>query len=278
LHYLRFIVVCWFTASALPTWGQTANVATISAAPGTVVRWHAAGTTRCGMKGRSWTALAETCYYPIDLEQMPGTNISISRTGAGRSHLGHLSVEAVDYGTEDITLPDIPQAHPSAADLRRDALDRAKLGRIFSRRESTARFTLPLSPPANPLPPEKSFGVKRIFNGKPAAQPHTGVDYPTPVGSPVVAAADGTIVMAEEMFFEGNAVFIDHGNGLISMYFHLAEIKVAAGEEIKKGQVLGRVGSTGRATGPHLFFGIRWHDARIDPRFLLEKPDRIPEI
>jgi murein DD-endopeptidase MepM/ murein hydrolase activator NlpD len=84
--------------------------------------------------------------------------------------------------------------------------------------------------------------------------------------------------MAEDMFFEGNAVFIDHGDGLISMYFHLADIKVTAGEEVKKGHILARVGSTGRATGPHLFFGIRWHDARIDPRFVLEEPSKIPEI
>jgi murein DD-endopeptidase MepM/ murein hydrolase activator NlpD len=230
------------------------------------------------MKGRSWAALHGTCYYPIDLEQTPGTRIAISRSGAGRTHLGHITVEAVDYGTEDITLPDIPQANPSADDLRRDARDRAKLAKIFNSRESTARFTLPLSAPATPLPPAKSFGAKRIFNGKPAPQPHTGVDYATPVGSPVMAVADGTVVMAEEMFFEGNAVFIDHGDGLISMYFHLADIKVTAGEEVKKGHILGRVGSTGRATGPHLFFGIRWHDARIDPQFVLEEPSKIPEV
>jgi murein DD-endopeptidase MepM/ murein hydrolase activator NlpD len=84
--------------------------------------------------------------------------------------------------------------------------------------------------------------------------------------------------MEQEMFFEGNAVFIDHGNGLISMYFHLADINVKAGQEVKAGQILGRVGSTGRATGPHLFFGIRWHNARIDPRFLLEEPGRIPSV
>jgi murein DD-endopeptidase MepM/ murein hydrolase activator NlpD len=262
----------------MPAWSQPAQLAAISTAPGTVVRWHAAGTLRCGMKGRSWAALEGTCYYPVDLEQMPGSRIAISRFGAGRTHMGHITIEAADYGTEDIALPDIPQANPSAADLRRDARDRAKLGRIFSRKESKAQFTLPLAAPAHPLPAAKSFGVKRIFNGKPAAQPHTGVDYVTPVGSPVLAVADGTVVMAEDMFFEGNAVFIDHGDGLISMYFHLADIKVAAGEEVRKGHVLGRVGSTGRATGPHLFFGIRWHDARIDPRFVLEEPSKIPEI
>ena len=69
-----------------------------------------------------------------------------------------------------------------------------------------------------------------------------------------------------------------HGDGLISMYFHLSDIKVQAGDEVKTGDVLGRVGSTGRATGPHLFFGIRWHDARINPQFLLEDPGKIPSI
>jgi murein DD-endopeptidase MepM/ murein hydrolase activator NlpD len=69
-----------------------------------------------------------------------------------------------------------------------------------------------------------------------------------------------------------------NGDGLVSMCFHLSEIKVQAGQEIKKGQTLGRVGSTGRATGPHLFFGVRWHDARINPQFLLEDPGKIPAV
>ena len=278
LVYPRLIALCSLAFCCLPVRAQRTQLPMISAAPGTVVRWRGAGTIRCGMKGRSWAALHGTCYYPIDLEQAPGTRIAITRSGAGRTHLAHITVEAVDYGSEDITLPDIPQANPSPADLRRDARDRAQLAKIFNRRESMAKFTLPLAAPATPLPPEKSFGAKRSFNGKPAAQPHTGVDYATPVGSPIMAVADGTVVMAEDMFFEGNAVFIDHGDGLISMYFHLADIKVTAGEEVKKGHILGRVGSTGRATGPHLFFGIRWHDARIDPHFVLEEPSKIPEV
>jgi murein DD-endopeptidase MepM/ murein hydrolase activator NlpD len=204
--------------------------------------------------------------------------MSISRTTAGKAHLGRITVEAIDYGTEEITLPDIPQANPSVSDMRRDARERAKLGKIFARKEGPPKFTLPLSPPARPLPPGKSFGAKRVFNGKPAPQPHTGVDYPVPVGSPILAVADGTVVIAEDLFFEGNAVFIDHGDGLVSMYFHLADVDVQVGQEVKKGHVLGRVGSTGRATGPHLFFGIRWHDARIDPKFVLEEPSKIPSI
>ncbi len=84
--------------------------------------------------------------------------------------------------------------------------------------------------------------------------------------------------MAQDMFFEGNAVFIDHGDLLISMYFPLSRIDVMVGQEVKKGAILGRVGSTGRATGPHLFFGVRWHDARINPQFLLEDPVKIPSL
>jgi hypothetical protein len=203
LGFLRSIVLCSLTFCTLPTWAQRGQTATISAAPGTVVRWSAPGTIRCAMKGRSWAAVQGTCYYPVDLEQTPGTRILISRYGAGGTRLGHITVDAIEYGIEDVTLPDIPQAHPSAADLRRDAHDRAKLAKIFNQREGMPRFTLPLSSPANSLPPGKSFGVKRVFNGKPASQRHTGVDYPTPVGSPVLAVAEGKVVMAEEMFSRG---------------------------------------------------------------------------
>lgn len=269
-----FALVCSISHLALAASGPGAKV---SAAPGGLVRWAAPGTKRCSMMGRSWAALQETCYYPIDLLQKPAL-ITIARWGAGPRELAHILVEPHDYGIEEIDLPNIPQANPSAEDLKRDSRDQLLLSKIWSRKEGPPRFTLPLRAPANPLPKGKSFGVKRVFNGKPASQPHTGADYATPVGTPVLAVADGTVVVAKDMFFEGNAVFIDHGDGLISMYFHLSEIKVQAGQEVKKGHTLGPVGSTGRATGPHLFFGVRWHDARIDPQFVLEDPRKIPSV
>jgi hypothetical protein len=274
LHRLMFGLFALGCPAILAAQG---HVATISAAPGTLVRWSAPGTTRCGMKGRAWAAVKGTCYYPVDLQQQPGV-IPISRSGSGHSVSARITVESFDYGTEEITLPDIPQANPSAKDLKRDARDRVLLAKIWNRKEGPAKFTLPLRTPASPLPKGKSFGAKRVFNGKPASQPHTGTDYPTPVGTPVLAVADGTVVVAEDLFYEGNAVFIDHGDGLISMYFHLSDIKVEAGQEVKKGHTLGRVGSTGRATGPHLFFGVRWHNARINPQFVLEDPSKIPSI
>jgi hypothetical protein len=259
---------------ALAAQGQSA---TVSAAPGTLVRWAAPGAKRCSMKGRSWAALEGTCYYPVDLLQKPAL-ITIALWGSGHREFARISVEPYDYGTEEIDLPDIPQANPSPEDLKRDSRDQALLSKVWKRKEGPAEFTLPLGAPARPLPAGKSFGVKRVFNGKPASQLHTGSDYATPVGTPVLAVADGTVVVAEDLFFEGNAVFIDHGDGLVSMCFHLSEIKVQAGQEVKKGQTLGRVGSTGRATGPHLFFGVRWHDARINPQFLFEDPRKIPAV
>lgn len=266
-----------FSSFPGPAAADTRPRPTVSAKPGSLVRWSVPGTKRCGMSGRSWEALQETCYFPIDLLQKPAV-IEVVRVGAsGREH-ARISVETYTYGSEDLDLGDIPQANPSPEDLKRNAREQARVARIWRRTEGPARFTLPLGPPANPLPPPKTFGWNRSFNGKPATQPHMGADYALPAGTPVVAVADGTVVLAEDLFYPGNAVFIDHGNGLTTMYFHLSELSVRSGEEVKRGEKVGLVGSTGRATGPHLFFGARWHKARIDPHLLLEDPAKIPPI
>jgi len=252
------------------------TVATIEAVQGTVVRWSVPGTKRCAMGGRSWAALQETCYYPIDMLHAVG-RIRVSRQGVGAASFAHITVVASSYGTQDIQLGDIPQANPSPADLRRNARDQALLAKVWARREGPARFTLPLGAPATPLPEAKGFGAKWIFNGKSdSPEDHSGVDYALGPGTPVFALADGTVVVAEDLFFTGKAVFIDHGNGLIGMYFHLSEIKVQAGQDVKKGETLGLTGSTGRVSGPHLHLGVRWHDARIDPQALLDDPAKIP--
>jgi hypothetical protein len=262
---------------ALAAQKQGVTVATVSAAPGTLVRWSAPGTKRCSMNKRSWPALQETCYYPIDLQQKPGF-IKITRWGHGHSQSARISVEPASYETQEIDLGDIPQANPSPKDLKRNAREELLLNKVWKHKETPAKFTLPLGPPASPLPEGRGFGANRVFNGKPAGQPHSGADYATPVDTPILAVADGKVVVAEDMFFPGNAVFIEHGDGLISMCFHLSQIKVKAGQQVKKGDTVGLVGTTGRSTGPHLFFGIRWHGARINPRYLLEDPAKIPAV
>jgi len=277
---ILWVALCNFpsvSSAQTATSAQTTPI-TVTADPGTVVRWTVPGTKRCGMNKRSWVPLQETCYYPVDLFQKPVV-IRISRQGVGRPEQARISVGPYPYGTENVELPDIPQANPSPEDLRRNARDQARLSKVWARREGPARFTLPLAAPSNPLPEGKSFGSEWIFNGKTEQSDlHTGVDYAVTAGTPVASLADGTVVIAEDMFFPGGAVFIDHGDGLISMYFHLSDLKVQAGQDIKRGETIGVVGSTGRASGPHLHLGVRWHGARVDPRVLLGDPAKIQAV
>jgi murein DD-endopeptidase MepM/ murein hydrolase activator NlpD len=94
----------------------------------------------------------------------------------------------------------------------------------------------------------------------------------------VLAVADGVVALADDFFFSGRSVFLDHGDGLITMYFHFSEIVVEEGDEIRRGQVIGKVGQTGRATGPHLHVGIRWRGARVDPSLMFAPVDQIQVV
>ena len=103
-----------------------------------------------------------------------------------------------------------------------------------------------------------------------AQREHQGLDYRVPTGTPVAAMNDGTILLARFLYFEGNCVVIDHGQGLLTLYFHLSEIKVREGDSVKRGQEIGLSGGTGRATGPHLHVAVRWQGTYLDPARLLE--------
>ncbi|MBN1271224.1 MAG: M23 family metallopeptidase [Candidatus Aminicenantes bacterium] len=124
-------------------------------------------------------------------------------------------------------------------------------------------FCLPLQGKVFP-----NFGERRIFNNKPRS-PHGGVDISAPSGTPVAASNSGTVVLAEDLYFAGKTVIIDHGLGVFSMYCHFSEILADEGEKVRKGDVIGEVGATGRVTGPHLHWGIKIHNSRVDPFSLL---------
>lgn len=114
------------------------------------------------------------------------------------------------------------------------------------------------------------YGSRRILNGKPK-RPHFGVDVAAPTGEPIYAPADGKITLRENMVLSGKTIMIDHGYGLRSTMMHLSAFSVKAGDEVKQGQLIGKIGTTGRSTGPHLHWGMSWHKVRLDPALLFTK-------
>lgn len=239
----------------------------VEAAQGSVVRWQG-GAKSCGMDGKSWQSLEGSCYYAIDFRRAPG-RIEIARwLSAGGMETAWVQIVEKDFGEENIEFPDDTYVHFSKENLARLYKEQAEIKPLF-RRRGAARFTLPLGPPAKPLPEGKYFGIRRSFNGE-SKNPHTGVDYAIGLDQPALAVAAGEVVLTGEHFLAGNSVYVDHGDGLISMYFHLNSIGVQVGQTVAAGDELGKVGSTGRATGPHLHLGLRWKGARIDPAPLLE--------
>jgi murein DD-endopeptidase MepM/ murein hydrolase activator NlpD len=113
------------------------------------------------------------------------------------------------------------------------------------------------------------FGSARTLNGVKKNQ-HTGLDFHAAIGTPVHSTNRGKVILARNLYFEGNCVIVDHGNGLTTLYMHLSEFKVKEGESVQKGQLLGLSGGTGRATGPHLHFAVRWQGTYLDPATLLK--------
>jgi murein DD-endopeptidase MepM/ murein hydrolase activator NlpD len=138
------------------------------------------------------------------------------------------------------------------------------LSRVTPEREWDGKFAAPVDAATSDV-----YGSQRIFNGV-AQREHQGLDYRVHTGTPVAAMNDGKVLLSRFLYFEGNCVAIDHGQGLLTLYFHLSELKVKEGEAIKRGQEIGLSGGTGRATGPHLHVAVRWQGTYLDPARLLQ--------
>jgi biotin carboxyl carrier protein len=179
------------------------------------------------------------------------------------------TIHAKSYPTQYLTIKNKRKVKPNPTDLKRIEREQVVINKI----KNTWTDTLPLKLQFNwPLQGRISsaFGLQRFYNGEPRA-PHAGLDIAAPMGSPIRAPASGQVIGTGNFFFSGNTVYLDHGQGLISMYGHMSKINVQVGQQVKPGTVLGLVGQTGRATGPHLHWSIILNKAMVDPELFVAK-------
>jgi murein DD-endopeptidase MepM/ murein hydrolase activator NlpD len=185
----------------------------------------------------------------------------------GFREVRNFEVGKKDYAVQHVSIKDERKVNPPPEDMKRIDRETVKLNEAKSSWSDVSAPPLVLS---LPVKGEWSavFGLRRIFNDQPR-QPHSGIDIAAPEGMPVLAAAGGRVVNTGDYFFNGNTVFIEHGQGLITMYCHLSRIEVAAGEDVAAGQTIGMVGNTGRATAPHLHWGVLLNQTSVDPSLFL---------
>ena len=267
---ISILLVVALGIQCLPLQGEVVEVS-----PGTLLRWPGVGVESCSLGDRTWSPLNGECWYAIDLLAGEGPT-EVARWRGGQREVSAIQVGAYPYEVQYITLEDDSQVQLSPENLRRVQSENAQIAALWGV-ETERRFELPLGPPLANTPKGGRFGARRFFNNQPRS-PHTGADYSAAAGTPILAVGAGTVALTGDFFFPGKSVFVDHGDGLISMYFHLSGMAVEKGDQVERGEILGLVGQSGRATGPHLHVGVRWHGARIDPRLLFESPDNLPTI
>ena len=217
-----------------------------------------------GDKPRIWYSLAG-----VDIDTVPaGIDLTIVAIIGGRPvrAVKKVDVTTATFGTGNVDVPE-NYVNPDEASKKRIAADGILKERAFKHFLRTPQwsgdFIKPVDAPSTP-----SFGMTRLLNEELASR-HRGTDFPIKEGAPVSASNSGTVVLARELFYEGNCVIIDHGQHFFTEYMHLSRIDVKAGDRVKKGQRLGLTGATGRVTGPHLHMGVRWEASYLDPTKLL---------
>lgn len=220
---------------------------------------------------RTWFTLAGISFettpgkYALELSAERGANktpLTFTRTFAvARAKYPQIKVELTVEKKFTEPSPEQLQQIADSVKVKDDYLNR-----VTPAREWDGKFAAPADAATSDV-----YGSQRIFNGK-AQRPHYGLDFRVPTGTPVAAMNSGTVLLARFLYFEGDCVVIDHGQGLLTLYFHLSEIKVKEGDPVKRGEEVGLSGGTGRATGPHLHVAVRWQGTYLDPARLMQLP------
>ena len=214
-------------------------------------------------EGGRWLALVG-----IPLDTAPG-DIEISVFSGSTASVKKIQVRGKAYPEQRLTIKDQRKVDPNPDDLARIAREHEvtdAVKRQFTERQPDTAFALPANGPLS-----SRFGLRRIFNGQPR-NPHAGLDVAVGSGAPVRAPAAGVVANTGDYFFNGNTVFIDHGQGLITAYMHLSRIDVRPGQPVKRGEILGAVGATGRVTGAHLHWAVILNNTAVDPQLFLARP------
>jgi murein DD-endopeptidase MepM/ murein hydrolase activator NlpD len=209
---------------------------------------------------------------PVDLELEPGAyalEVRARLRAGGTVEAKHtLKVRKGAFRIQRLKVPE-KMVHPDPASLARIEREQAEVERTVkqvSPRVFAGSFRRPV-----PGSETASFGGRRVFNGVPRS-PHSGVDFRAGTGTPIASPAHGTVAIVADHYFSGKTVWIDHGMGLYTQYAHLSSTAVRAGQRVKPGDLLGKVGATGRVTGPHLHWGARLSGARVNPLDLTRLP------
>jgi len=203
----------------------------------------------------------------LPLSAGPGTQTVQVGDPDGRRRVIGFTVQPKDYAEQRLTVKDRRMVEPSAEDLARIARETEIIRKVFAswsdRRLTSLRFARPARGRLSSV-----FGLRRYFNDQPR-QPHSGIDIAAPVGTPVTAPLAGTVANTGEYFFNVKSVFIDHGQGLVSMFNHLRRTTVRSGARVNTGEKIGEIGMTGRVTGPHLHWTVSLNNSRVDPALFL---------
>ena len=212
--------------------------------------------------GREWVALVG---IPLSARAGATLRVDVEReSGALEQH--EIAVVHKAYASQHLKVKP-GQVELSPEDLARYERERARLAAVLRTFTEAPPETLAMVQPT-PGRRSSSFGLRRFFNGVPRS-PHGGMDIAAPTGTPIVAAAAGRVVDVGDYFFPGQQIVLDHGAGLLSLYAHLSAIDASVGQSVAAGAPIGKVGATGRVTGPHLHFSIYLNAAAVDPALFL---------
>lgn len=208
--------------------------------------------------GKTWIAIVG-----IPLKSAPGPHQVTTSDGRTLS----FTVGTKHYREQHIKLKNSRQVNPLAEDMtriNRELAEQTRAYQTFSPAQpSNLLFDKPVQGPLS-----SPFRLRRFFNGE-ERNPHSGLDFAVGAGTPIKAPAAGKVILIGNYFFNGNTVFVDHGQGLISMFCHMSKVDVKLGQSLPRGGIVGRVGSTGRATGPHMHWNVSLNDARVDPAIFI---------